>query len=557
MSITSEQVKVLCRTLGADLVGISPVERFAKAPLRISPQGHLPSAKSVIVAAVHTPDSAWELGGEPIHNWGPASCVTAVNSRLERIGMNVAKFLESNGFISVPIPQTAIWRYRPYKELDITFSPDLSHIHAAAAAGLGEIGFNGLLLTPEFGARQRFMTIITEAELDSDPLYSGPPVCDRCMKCVKQCAPSCGLRKEVDGMTKVDIGGKIFEYANKNKFRCAWAERFQLSFDADIPEIVDENVIVPRLPDQREGYGSSLEPCWRYCVPKHNRDESPDRHTPTRKSMWVERKFDNSGFQPDLTPASRLLTLEVEKMMFDKGIDIFGITTAEKVRNTKADESLYKLSMVPMPFNDKWGVLTMDPANYLPETTKVISFGISFPEECRMKDSGNNPNVINPDKAKNSNHLIVAGLGFMNEYDSSKAMPLLESAMKEKIMDAILDVTRHLEEKGYVAIGLTYLPDNYAAEACGIGQVAANGELITEAYGNRQIVTSIITNAPLLEIVGKTRTGTAHEASARPENVEKLTRKIKALAFEKRRGTGGDSSCGAIQRIQTATQEKL
>ena len=240
MTISAEQIKVLCRSLGADLVGISPIERFAKAPLRISPQGHLPTAKSVIVAAVHTPDSAWELGGEPIHNWGPASCVTAVNSRLERIGMNVAKALENEGFTSVPIPQTAIWRYRPYKDLDITFSPDLSHIHAAAAAGLGEIGFNGLLLTPEFGARQRFMTIITEAELDADPLYDGPPVCDKCMKCVKQCAPSCGLRKEVDGVTKVDIGGKIFSYANKNKFRYAWAERFQLSFDAEIPEVVNE-----------------------------------------------------------------------------------------------------------------------------------------------------------------------------------------------------------------------------------------------------------------------------------------------------------------------------
>ena len=77
MTISAQQVKVLCRTLGADLVGISPIERFKHAPLRISPQGHLPSAKSVIVAAVHTPDSAWELGGEPIQNWGPASCVTA------------------------------------------------------------------------------------------------------------------------------------------------------------------------------------------------------------------------------------------------------------------------------------------------------------------------------------------------------------------------------------------------------------------------------------------------------------------------------------------------
>ena len=31
MSVNAEQIKVLCRSLGADLVGISPIERFAKA----------------------------------------------------------------------------------------------------------------------------------------------------------------------------------------------------------------------------------------------------------------------------------------------------------------------------------------------------------------------------------------------------------------------------------------------------------------------------------------------------------------------------------------------
>ncbi len=523
--LNSEEIKVLCRSLGADLVGISPIERFAKAPLRISPQGHLPTAKSVIVAAVHTPDSAWELGGEPIHNWGPASCVTAVNSRLERIGITVAKALEEAGFTSIPIPQTAIWRYRPYKDLDITFSPDLSHIHAAAAAGLGEIGFNGLLLTPEFGARQRFMTIITEAVLDADPLYNGPPVCDKCMKCARQCAPSCGLRKEVNGMVKIDIGGKNFEYADKNKYRCAWAERFQLSFDADIPDKVDEEVIVSRLPDQREGYGSSLEPCWRYCVPKHNRGVSENRKTPTRLSMWTERQLNTpDGF----SPAARLLTLEVEKIMFDKGVNIFGVAPADKVRNLPADKNQYRLNMIPLPFNDKWGKLSMEATDFLPEATNVISFGISFPEECRMRDEGQK---VNPDKEKNSNHLIVAGIGFMNEYDSSKASPLVESAIKEKIMDAILDVTRHLEEKGYKAVGLTYLPDNYTAEACGIGKVVANGELITESFDNRQIVTSIITNAPLSEITGKSRTVSA--PTAKKLTAAELTQRVKSFALNK------------------------
>ena len=40
-------VKEYAQSQGADLVGIAPVERFKEAPLRMSPQGLLPSAQSV------------------------------------------------------------------------------------------------------------------------------------------------------------------------------------------------------------------------------------------------------------------------------------------------------------------------------------------------------------------------------------------------------------------------------------------------------------------------------------------------------------------------------
>ena len=46
------------RTLGADLVGVANIERFAHAPLMMSPQGLLPTARSVVVMAVHHPDAA-------------------------------------------------------------------------------------------------------------------------------------------------------------------------------------------------------------------------------------------------------------------------------------------------------------------------------------------------------------------------------------------------------------------------------------------------------------------------------------------------------------------
>jgi hypothetical protein len=55
---------------------------------------------------------------------------------------------------------------------------------AAFCCGLGEIGWSKLFLTPEFGPRQRFAFMLTDAPLEPDPLYDGPPLCDRCMACV-------------------------------------------------------------------------------------------------------------------------------------------------------------------------------------------------------------------------------------------------------------------------------------------------------------------------------------------------------------------------------------
>ncbi|MEI6500844.1 MAG: hypothetical protein WCP21_07435, partial [Armatimonadota bacterium] len=49
--------------LGSDLVGVANIERFANAPLQMSPQGIFPEAKSVIVCAVHHPDGCVEMGG--------------------------------------------------------------------------------------------------------------------------------------------------------------------------------------------------------------------------------------------------------------------------------------------------------------------------------------------------------------------------------------------------------------------------------------------------------------------------------------------------------------
>ncbi|MBA4388293.1 MAG: hypothetical protein C0404_09955, partial [Verrucomicrobia bacterium] len=58
--------------------------------------------------------------------------------------------------------------------------------YVAQAAGLGMPGLGGFMLTKEYGLRQRFALVMTDAGLDPDPVCS-ESVCDNCGECAKAC----------------------------------------------------------------------------------------------------------------------------------------------------------------------------------------------------------------------------------------------------------------------------------------------------------------------------------------------------------------------------------
>ncbi len=278
------KVKEFAYQLGADLVGIANVERYENAPIAMSPQGILPTAKSVIVCAIHHPDAAIELDGE-IHPQviGPYRVQYTINNKLDYLSFSIAQMLDNLGHKAVPIASSNIWRYRGYKELDANFAPDISHIYSGVCAGLGELGWNGLCITPEYGARNRFVSIITEAELTPTPLYNGPKLCDMCGECIRKC-PTNAYRKEVKGKKNVVVEGKDHIFCDKNLWRCAWGEHFNLDLDLPIPEKVDEQVLL----DHIKQYGARVGAfgvCLKVCLPKHLRhwDEDYCKKTARRK----------------------------------------------------------------------------------------------------------------------------------------------------------------------------------------------------------------------------------------------------------------------------------
>ena len=285
MTDLTERICAFLKAEGADLVGVAPVSRWDKAPARVTPQAHMPEAKSVIAFAVHHPDASVELAGIPTSNYmGPFQI--GQTSKLESLAYRGAKFLEREGYEAIANTATRFWWHRKFKELDSIHTASFSNRHAAAAAGLGEFGWNNLFMSPEYGPRQRVSAIITSAELEPTPLYRGPELCDRCDACVRAC-PGDSFNKELlePGYDVVEMEDRIFKYAKLNRWRCIWGEQFMLPC-TQIPEHVDEEVCMKACREIPRA-GLTAGACLRACMSRQRRSPKKGRTVFRRKKDYI------------------------------------------------------------------------------------------------------------------------------------------------------------------------------------------------------------------------------------------------------------------------------
>jgi epoxyqueuosine reductase QueG len=214
---------------GVDLFGVSPAARLAGAPEGFRPTDYLPDVKSVVVLGRHFPEATalqWRRGVYPYQYYGYA----IVNKELGHAAFRLANALEDAGFLALPFVPTVYPKEMDYRRQAAEFS----HRHAAVAAGLGEFGYSGLVLTEKYGTRARFVTILTTAELAPDAMRRRPSLCDRCDKCLAAC-PSGALRKEFEETTAID--GMAITYARVDKYRCHYCI---MGFHPDTGGIINE-----------------------------------------------------------------------------------------------------------------------------------------------------------------------------------------------------------------------------------------------------------------------------------------------------------------------------
>ena len=77
-----------------------------------------------------------------------------VNMLLDQMGLRIMNFIQDRGWDALPIPASQIIDWEKQWA-------HVSHKHIAARAGIGWIGRNNLLVSSQYGSRQRLITILT------------------------------------------------------------------------------------------------------------------------------------------------------------------------------------------------------------------------------------------------------------------------------------------------------------------------------------------------------------------------------------------------------------
>ena len=185
--VTASQIKEKARELGVDLVGIAdgavlennPPPDFKKKPSDITDYD---GGNVIVLAKRYTSGTTRITRWDERHKYYNDELTLTM---LEEASLHLVYWLEDMGYPGIIIPPTHVdpWAYQndPGEHLNTLLSLN----HAAVEAGLGTLGLNLQLLTPEFGPRVMLSAVMCSLDCDTDSplpdaLCNGPE-CGRCL----------------------------------------------------------------------------------------------------------------------------------------------------------------------------------------------------------------------------------------------------------------------------------------------------------------------------------------------------------------------------------------
>ncbi len=220
MVLLKAKLKRRAKALDMNLFGVADVARWASRPIYgigkggsvtmervpITPKEYWPQtiwawARRVIVMGVQIFPSMIETTPSVVYS----ELYNTTNRFLDEAAYRIANFLNGQGFRAHFFPRDC------YGDISVLVKkPEaaFSQVLAGLYAGLGAIGMNNTLLTPEYGPRIRLVSVITDAELPADKMMR-KELCVRCRACVRRCPMQAFT--PADGQT----------VAQMNKFKCA------------------------------------------------------------------------------------------------------------------------------------------------------------------------------------------------------------------------------------------------------------------------------------------------------------------------------------------------
>ncbi|MDD4171926.1 MAG: 4Fe-4S dicluster domain-containing protein [Syntrophomonas sp.] len=177
-----DRIKQFCQDAGADIIGFASVERWNEAeevPVDFRPQALWEPARTVMVLGVGIPLPIVETTPSILHK----ETYDTANRVLDAMAYNLVRFLNRLGHAAYFFSRDGFGSLRLLKDRP---PAAFGHIMAAKYAGLGTVGLNNCLLTPEFGPRVRFVSVFTSAIMEPDPMIE-KDLCIKCEACAKCC----------------------------------------------------------------------------------------------------------------------------------------------------------------------------------------------------------------------------------------------------------------------------------------------------------------------------------------------------------------------------------